>query len=54
MDEKKEVSKNFGIGKNYSKLDNSKRNDFITKSIKPKMSMKKVARSRNQKGHKNY
>lgn len=54
MDDKKEVLKNLSIAKPFSKSDVHKRNEASFKNSKPKTSMKKIARSRNQKGHKNY
>lgn len=54
MDDKKEVLKNSSIVKPFTKSDIHKRNETSFKNSKPKSSMKKIARSRNQKGHKNY
>jgi hypothetical protein len=54
MDEKKEGLKNIELIKPYSNTDAHKRNISNSKIPKAKFSMKKVGRSRNQKGHKNY
>ena len=54
MDEKKELLKSSSIVKTFSKSEIIKRNEVNFKYNRPKTSMKKVARSRNQKGHKNY
>lgn len=54
MDEKKDGSKNNEFIKLYSKADNLKRNISTLKNPRAKFSMKKVGRSRNQKGHKSY
>lgn len=54
MDEKKDGSKNNELMKLFSKADNLKKNISNFKNPRAKLSMKKVGRSRNQKGHKSY
>lgn len=54
MDEKKDSSKNSELIKLFSKADNLKKNISNFKNPRAKFSMKKVGRSRNQKGHKSY
>ncbi len=54
MDEKKEEAKSSELIKSFSKIDVHKKNIPNFKNPKAKFSMKKVGRSRNQKGHKNY
>lgn len=54
MDEKKENLKNIKLIKSYSESDLHKRNAPHLKNPKTKFSMKKVGRSRNQKGQKSY
>ena len=54
MDEKKEVLKNLDFMKLASKSENAKKSFINLKNNKAKSCMKKVGRSRNQKGHKNY
>ena len=53
MDEKKEGLKNLEFMKLSSKAENLKKNFNSLKNNKAKSCMKKVGRSRNQKGHKN-
>ena len=54
MDDKKADLKNNELIKPYSKSDAHKRNVPNFKNPKAKFSMKKVGRSRNQKGQKSY
>ena len=54
MDEKKDGSKILELSRPNSKLDSLKRSFLNLKNGKVKASVKKVGRSRNQKGHKNY
>ena len=54
MDEKKDGSKNLELSKPHSRPDSFKRSFVNLKNGKAKTSVKKVGRSRTQKGHKNY
>lgn len=54
MDEKKESPKIFESIKSNSKLELQKKHASHLKAPKAKFSMKKVGRSRNQKGQKSY
>ena len=54
MDDKKDSSKTLELLKTNSKSDIQKRNFPNFKTPKSKFSMKKVGRSRTQKGQKSY
>lgn len=54
MDEKKDAPKTIDIMKSSSKFEHFKKGQMNAKNCKAKTGMKKVGRSRNQKGHKNY
>ena len=54
MDEKKDSSKLLELMKPTSKVETLKRTISNFKNSKAKMSLKKIGRSRNQKGQKSY
>jgi hypothetical protein len=54
MDEKKDGTKVLEFMKSNSKVEISKKVFSNLKNCKAKSSVKKIGRSRNQKGHKSY
>lgn len=55
MDEKKQDSRILERSKSSASAESSKKQSFFSlKNLKAKTSLKKVGRSRTQKGHKNY